>query len=433
MSLFGALNTAISGLNAQSAAFSNIGDNVANSQTVGFKRVDTNFVDYLSVSNANENQSGAVVARPDYINSVQGTVTQTENPLDLAISGRGFFSVSRPVGNANGAPVFRPQPQFTRAGDFSQNRDGYLVNGSGDYLAGWQADASGKLDQTRTTPIQISHAGFNPVATQTAMLSANLPASSDGAPIPTQIPITDALGRDQKLNLSWTPTAGTANTWDVTVTQDGSTTPLGSAQFVFGANTSGNAVPEGTVGRITGSGGVAASAYAPGGPATLRFNADFGSGAQPITLDLGHFGQADGLTQFAGTTYALRTLSQDGVPPGSYTGVSTRSNGDVAINYDNGQSKVVARVPVVTFANPDALQRENGQAFTATRDSGLPLLTDAGSNGAGLLVNGAVESSNVDIAKEFTKLIVAQRAYSANTKMVTTADELLASTIDLKR
>ena len=429
MSLFGALNTAISGLNAQSAAFSNIGDNVANSQTVGFKRVDTNFVDYLSVSNANENQSGAVVARPDYINSVQGTVTQTENPLDLAISGRGFFSVNRPIGNANGIPVFRPQPEFTRAGDFSQNRDGYLVNGSGDYLAGWPVDASGKPDQTKAVPIQVNRAPFSPIATRNAMLSANLPASSDGTAIPTQIPVTDPLGRDQKLNLSWSPAAGQASAWDVTITQDGSTAPLGSARLMFGSATS----PGGVLGSITGAGGVTASASVPNGPATLQFNADFGAGTQPITLDLGHFGQADGLTQFAGSTFALRALSQDGVPPGSYTGVATRSNGDVAINYDNGQSKIIARVPIATFANPDALQRENGQAFTATADSGIPLYSNAGSNGAGTLVNSAVESSNVDIAKEFTKLIVAQRAYSANTKMVTTADELLASTIDLKR
>ena len=428
MSLFGALNTAISGLNAQSAAFSNIGDNVANSQTVGFKRVDTNFVDYLSVSNANENQSGAVVARPDYVNSVQGTVTQTENPLDLAISGRGFFSVSRPVGNANGAPVFRPQPQFTRAGDFSQNRDGYLVNGGGDYLAGWPVDASGKPDQTKAVPIQLSKAPFSPVPTRNAALMANLPASSDGTAIPTQIPVTDALGRDQKLDLSWTPVAGQANTWDVAVTQDGGAA-LGSARLAFGAA----GASGGTLGTMTASGGIIASPPAPGAPATLRFNADFGAGAQPIALDLGHFGQADGLTQFAGSTFALRALSQDGVPPGSYVGVAARSNGDIAVNYDNGQSKVIARVPVATFANPDALQRENGQAFTATADSGIPLFSNAGSNGAGTLVNGAVESSNVDIAKEFTKLIVAQRAYSANTKMVTTADELLSQTIDLKR
>jgi flagellar hook protein FlgE len=121
------------------------------------------------------------------------------------------------------------------------------------------------------------------------------------------------------------------------------------------------------------------------------------------------------------------------VAPGSYNGVNMHANGDVVVNYDNGQSRVVARVPIITFANPDALQRENGQAFETTRESGAAQTVQSSTNGAGSLVISSVESSNVDIAKEFTKLIVAQRAYSANTKLVTTADELLQQTIDMKR
>src|SRR3978361_1211796 len=122
MSLFGAMNTAISGLTAQSAAFGNIGDNVANSQTVGFKRIDTSFEDYLSTSTPTTNQSGAVVARPDYVNTLQGTVTQTDQPLDMAISGQGFFTISRQIGEAKGVPVFKAQAEYTRAGDFSLNK-----------------------------------------------------------------------------------------------------------------------------------------------------------------------------------------------------------------------------------------------------------------------------------------------------------------------
>ena len=110
MSLSGAMSTAISGLNAQSAAFGNISDNVANSQTIGFKRVDTRFVDYLTTSTPNVNNSGAVVARPDYINSVQGAVTQSDNPLALAIAGQGFFQVSQQNGNQGGKPTFSPEP-----------------------------------------------------------------------------------------------------------------------------------------------------------------------------------------------------------------------------------------------------------------------------------------------------------------------------------
>lgn len=432
MSLFGAMNTAISGLTAQSAAFGNIGDNVANSQTIGFKRVDTTFQDYLTTSNATTNESGAVVAKPDYANTVQGTVSQTDNPLSLAIAGSGFFAVSRPVGESKGQPVFRDQAQYTRAGDFRLNKDGYMVNGSGDFLNGWTTGTGGTLDLTKTQPIQVGQSGYSPVPTKVATLAANLPASPDGSVIATQIPITDALGRSQTLNLSWAPVSGSANTWTVTVKQGGSGTALGTATVAFGTD-SGTAAPQGTIGSITGSAGVTGSTYSAGGIATLGIAADFGSGPQPITLNLGHFGQADGLTQYAGTTYSLRSLTQDGVAPGSYKGVAMKPNGDVVVNYDNGQSRVLARVPIVIFSDPNALQREDGQAFTATRESGAGQTVQSASNGAGALVPSATEGSNVDIAKEFTKLIVAQRAYSANTKLVTTADELLQSTLDMKR
>jgi flagellar hook protein FlgE len=430
MSLFGAMNTAISGLTAQSAAFGNIGDNVANSQAVGFKRIDTNFQDYLTTSNATTNQSGAVVARPDYINTVEGTITQTDNPLNLAISGQGFFNVSNPLSDTGSTVLFSGQPEYTRAGDFSLNKAGYLVNGSGDYLNGWVADASGALDKTKTVPIQVGQSAYSPQATSTATLAANLPASPDGTAIATQIPVIDALGRAQTLNLSWAPLGG--NTWWVSVAQ-GDGTALGGAVIAFGPD--GNAAAaEGTVGSITATGGtVTGSTYSTGGAATLGLTANFGSGTQPITLNLGHFGQSDGLTQYAGTTYSLRTLSQDGVAPGSYSGVTTNANGNVLVNYDNGQSRVVAQVPVVTFANADALQRENGQAFEQTNGSGSAQTEQSGSNGAGGLVTNSTENSNVDIATEFTQLIVAQRAYTASTKLVTTADQLLETTINMKQ
>src|SRR5579872_6156686 len=136
MSLFGAMNTAISGLGAQSAAFSNISDNVANSQTVGYKRVDTSFIDYLTTSNATVNDSGSVAASPEYINNVQGTITQTDNPLGLAITGQGFFAVSQQNGEVNGLPTFNQQQYYTRAGDFQLDKNGYLVNSAGNFLNG---------------------------------------------------------------------------------------------------------------------------------------------------------------------------------------------------------------------------------------------------------------------------------------------------------
>ena len=433
MSLFGAMTTAISGLSAQSNAFSNVGDNLANSQTIGYKQVGTTFSDYISVSNLDYNQSGAVVARPDYKNSLQGGIAQSDNPLNVAISGAGFFSVSKEDGENNGRISFSPTQLYTRAGDFKLDANGYLVNSTGHYLNGWTEDAAGQLDLTKLVPLQVGQSGYAPVKTSVASIAANLPATpSSTNPVTTQLPVYDAVGTSHNLNLTWAPTT-TANVWSLSIQQDGATSPLGTVNVSFGA--AGNpGAPEGTIGSVTPTGGAATtSTYATGQKATVSVNADFGLGSQPITIDLGMFGGTDGVTQFAGSTYNLVSLTQNGVKPGSFSSVSMQKNGDVIVNYDNGSSRAVARVPLVTFSEPDALQREDGQAFQATKSSGNARTNQVSSNGAGALVVSSTEASNVDIATEFTKLIVAQRAYSANTKMVTTADELLQQTIDMKR
>jgi flagellar hook protein FlgE len=457
MSLFGAMNTAISGLSAQSNAFGNISDNVANSQTVGFKRVDTSFIDYLTTSNATQNNSGAVVARPDYVNNVQGTITQTDNPLGLAIAGQGFFAVSQQTGQANNIPTFNAQQYYTRAGDFQMDKNGYLVNSANQFLNGWPVNSqTGVVNQNTLAPIQVTQTVYNPVATASVTISANLPATPAAgtavpavpgpyAPISSAIDVYDVLGNVHTVTLNWVKNAADAWTVEInapddqTVANPAATPPLiagadrGSADVTFGAN----GVPSGTVGDIaanaTDPGTVTSPGYAAGTGATLSFVCNFGSGDQTIKLNVGTFGQTNGITQYAGTDYNLRGLTQDGVPPGAFASVTTQANGNIAVNYDNGQSRVIFKVPLVTFNAPDKLQRQDGQSFTATLESGTPLAEAASTNGAGNLVTESVESSNVDIATEFSKLIVAQRAYTANTKMVTTADDLLQQTIDMKR
>ena len=163
------------------------------------------------------------------------------------------------------------------------------------------------------------------------------------------------------------------------------------------------------------------------------FTDDFGQGAQTITMNLGTFGLPNGITQYSGTALTLRNITQDGTAPGAYAGIAIANNGNVSVNYTNGQSRVVAQVPLVGFDNPNGLQQVNGQAYAATDLSGIGQATAAGKNGTGLLTVGSTEASNVDIATEFSKLIVAQRAYSANTKIVTTADQMLQDTINMAR
>ena len=136
MSLFGAMSTAISGLTAQSSAFSNISDNVANSQTVGYKEVNTSFIDYLTNSTATVNDSGSVVTRPAYANNVQGTITASTDTTALAIAGQGFFAISEQNGTANAQPTFSPQQFYTRTGDFQMDKNGFLVNSAAGFLNG---------------------------------------------------------------------------------------------------------------------------------------------------------------------------------------------------------------------------------------------------------------------------------------------------------
>ena len=466
MSLFGAMNTAISGLNAQSAAFSNISDNVANSQTVGFKRVDTSFADILTQSTPLVNESGSAVAHPSYQNNIQGTIAQTDNPLGLAISGQGFFPVSVSLGEtAAGQPQLSSTPAYSRAGDFQMDKNGYLVNSAGNYLNGWVVDPkTGVTDTNSLVPIQVSQSTYNPVQTSNLTLSANLPANPpiDATtnlpdPVTSQVTVYDSVGAAHAVTLNWsqiadpsntTSTTPLANTWILTASIAGDTTTpaqVNTAQVTFGGTataSTGATVPvaAGTISGVSpysGTGGTStvttSSTYDTKLPATIQLTADFGNGPQKINLSLGDYGGSAGLTQYAGTTYSPHGLTQDGVPPGAYSSVTTTTAGDIVINYDNGQSRTLAQVPVVTFNNPDGLQRLNGQAFTATTSSGQPATQDAGTNGAGSLVTSSTEQSNVDIATEFSQVIVAQQAYSANTKLITTAQDMLQQTIDMKR
>jgi flagellar hook protein FlgE len=437
MSIFNALDTAVSGLNAQSSAFANISDNIANSQTTGFKGVDTDFINYLTESTPTVNESGSVVTLPQYTNNVQGSVNQSTNPLALAISGQGFFNVSTGSANAaNTATTFASQQDYTRDGNFQVNAQGYLVNDAGYYLDGWPVNpATGVVNQTTLAPIQISQSTYQPIATSSINLSANLPATPASSPVTSEVNVYDAEGNEHTLDLSYTQNA--SNIWTLTLSSPdntaGGSTTIGTAKLEFGT-TSGNAVNPGTLGSITNAtGALAATSYTAGGPAALTLSPNFGQGTQPIALNLGTFGGSTGLTQYAGTSYDLLGVTQNGVPQGSFSNVSINAQGNVVVNYTNGESETVAQVPITTFNAPDSLQSQNGQAYTATINSGTALNNAVGNNGSGSLIVGSLENSNVDIATEFTKLIVAQEAYDANAKVVTTADELATTTINMKQ
>lgn len=427
MSLFGALNTAVSGLTAQASAFTNISDNVANSQTVGFKGINTSFVDYLSNSTATQNQSGSVATRPSYENDVQGQVTSSTDATAMAIAGKGFFQVSVQSGvTATGVPILNATPNYTRTGDFTQDKSGYLVNSAGGYLNGWPVGADGTVLQGTLSPIKISQAQNPPVVTANVTVAANLPAGGTTGGN-SQVTAYDNSGAQHALTLTWSPAtdasgAVVANQWNLSIKEDdGTLTNMGTAQFN----------PNGTIQSFTasGTGGAAALTPASATEAGFTLTPAWAQGG-PINVNLGTINGTDGVTQFASTTYTSRNITADGVAAGNYTGIGIDADGSVVASYDNGTTRTLAQVPVVTFGNPDALQRQNGEAFTTTAASGQPTVNVQNSNGAGSLAVGEVESSNVDIATELTKLIVAQQAYGANAKMITAANQMLTTTIN---
>jgi flagellar hook protein FlgE len=465
------MSTAISGLTSQSASFGNISDDIANSQTNGFKRVDTSFIDYLTTSTPTDNEPGAVVAVPDYVNTVQGTISQVQNPLGLAISGQGFFAVSQSSAAPGQPPIFSPQQYYTRDGDYQLNSQGYLVNDAGEYLNGWVANSTtGVLNLTNIVPIQVSNSAYKPVATANVTVSANLPPAGSpdpsGAldsngftiqePVTSTISVYDEQGTAHQLTLSFQLTTAAEATsenggnsapayWTLTVSDDQGNT-IGAADVEFGADGTLEAVDPGTA-FVPGTNPTQATAPSTpptftagtvGTESTLALQTNYNTTStsnpfQSINLNLGDFGGTNGLTQFAASSYTLNGITQDGVPPGSFSAVTTTTSGDIVVNYTNGQSRTIAQVPVVTFPAPDALQSQNGSSFTATTSAGDPLANAAGTNGAGALVTNSVEGSNVDLATEFSNLIVAQQAYSANAKVVTTASQLLQVTLDMKQ
>ena len=426
MSLFGAINTAVSGLTAQSAAFTNISDNIANSQTVGYKGVDTSFTDYLTSSTATQNVSGAVGTTPQYDNNVAGTITQSSDPLALAISGQGFFNVSETTGASGN--TFSSTQYYTRTGDFQLNDAGYLVNGSGEYLDGYNMDpATGQINTGNLQPIKINEASLPAQQTTSISLAAQLPNNTGATTSPSsEVQVLDSSGASHNVTLAWSQSATDPNSWTMTASSpDSSPSTIGTANVTFAAN--------GDMTAVTGDGsGITGSASA--GAAKLTLNTSFNGASQPISLNLGTIGTSSGVTYSSGSSsYSLQSLTADGQKVGNYTGVSMTSGGDVVASYDNSQTQVIAHIPLSNFTAPDALQRQNGQAFTATAGSGLAQLSNANQNGTGQLVTGSVESSNVDIATQLTKLIAAQEAYGANAKMVTTGDQLMQTTLQMKQ
>jgi flagellar hook protein FlgE len=437
----------VTGIDAQSRALGAISDNVANSQTSGYKRIETTFATLLSVSNSREHQPGGVLSRPIHTNDIQGAIQQTSIATNLAISGDGFFAVNRADGvQTNGTPTFGGTTFFTRAGDFNIDNAGFLTNTAGYYLDGWPIDtATNAVQKNSLQPIRVTQFKDSPQPTHSVAYSANLPANPDATLdtntattdidfAPTQVQIFDAVGAPHDLQLSWTKLAGTNNTWTLSVASNEPGVTVAPATPV---NVDFNVVDDPLTGAQAGSmlsldgvtGTVNTAAKL---PVTVSFAGPAAS-TQTFDLDFGKFGVAEQLTMFTGTDVEFRSAQQDGLPPGSFRSLEIDAHGLVTLNYDNGARKAFFQIPVATFSNSNGLHSENGNAFSTAVESGTPTFSAPGSQGSGSLIPSSIEGSNVDIAAEFTKMIQTQRAYGANTRVVTITAQLLEETNNMVR
>ena len=444
MSLTGALFTGVTGLNAQSQQMAAISDNLANINTTGYKRVVSRFSTLVTDgSSANTFSPGGVRANPTALVRQQGLVSTSESGTDLALSGAGFFVVN-PLSSGTG--TFN----YTRAGSFTPDFTGNLRNAGGYFLQGWPLDANGNIpassaDLSSLQTINVQQVSGVAASTTQIGLGMNLDATQtvDGvyalndisggvgtAQFFRNFSVFDSLGTKHELQVAYVKTG--VNEWAVeifaTTAADvvAANGLLGSGRVAFNGdgtldanNTLGVASPIGTVNVLTGALEV-----------TLTPVWTNGSLPGSITLDLGIDDQNSGLTQFA-SNYNVAFVNQNGSLVGQLNDINVDSDGFVIASFSNGQTQRIFKVPVATFADPNSLRAETGNAYTETDTSGSFNLREAGTGGAANLVPSALEAANVDIAKEFTNMIVTQRAFSANTRVIITADEMLEELIRL--
>lgn len=440
--------TGVSGLNAFSSQLSNISENIANTSTIGFKVVDTNFTGEVAGVQSASNAQGFVAAKPVYRTGQQGVIENATQDTAIAINGAGYLPVASPFVSisATGAQTttFSGTTQYTRDGDFSVNASGYLVNGAGNYLQGVAA-TNGAFPTTAATatlaPIKVDPAATSPaVATTTATTSLIFPANaSAGTTYNQSISIFDSTGTAQTIPLTWTKLATPANGWSIAA---GSPLPSGvtgvtatNAQIDF--NTDGSLAPGSAGAAAGGSVAVGLSieyTAASGAASPQSVSLALGTAATGATPGATGYTAGSGSLMTAATALQTQTLTVDGNAQGTATGLSINDQGILSQTFSNGKTTPIYRIPIATFANPEGLQRLSGTLFDAVPNaSGAATVNWAGSNGAGGIEAGRLETSTVDTSTEFTKMIVAQRAYSANSKTVSTADELTQTLLGIAR
>ena len=447
---FTALAAGVSGLQAFTEGVGVIADNITNVNTIGYKESRSRFSTLVTETSARASYSpGGVRAFAETLVSKQGLLQPSSSPTDLAIDGAGFFVVR----NAESAESTEGELNFTRAGAFTQDDEGFFKNTAGLFLLGWKLDASGNppanLQSTSILePINIKNLNGISEATSNVVMRVNLLASTalnttydtvtpgdvasgaETADFETNIQVFDSMGREHTVVVGAVKTA--ANTWNyeyffddptALVAADHPDGLIGSGQLVFNSDGSIDLGSSSLTDTLTG-----AAVTLPDG--TLTFNYS-DTTAEAVTvdngalvIDFGTDGETDGWSQFE-TSSSLISSSVNGASFDSVNGISIDDAGIISALFNNGLSKKAFQLPVALFNNPDGLQRRQGNAYGVSDSSGEVTYQKAGFAGAGGVAPNALEQSTVDLANEFSELIKVQRAFSASTRIITTADQIL--------
>lgn len=432
MSISNAMASGVSGLLANSKAVERISYNIANADTVGYRRSFAQMVTAGTMAAGGSPSTGVRTAIA-HSNTDDGSFNSTQVASNLAISGNGFFVVKPNINEGATSPNL-----VTRVGSFEPDDTGYLRNAAGNYLMGFSyADGTlGAVDRSSfndVEPVNVGSRTISGTATTGIGISGNLPAQETGLSFPgdpfvSSVEYYTPLGEPGRVTFSWQPST-TANEWNLTVSDDA--TDYGSVDVSFTDSGASAGTPAGYANATS-------LAAAPAGfqfdPATgeMALTINNGTTPQTVSIGLGTPGSFEGLTQFAGD-YTPLNADADGSQSGTLVRVEFDEFGDVWGIFDNGTRDRLFNVPLATFSNANGLSTNDNANFSVSIDSGDLYLAAAGSGDAGTINSGGLESSNVDVAQELTSLIQRQRAYSSNAKIITTADEMLDETLRLKR
>jgi flagellar hook protein FlgE len=448
-------STALSGLNAATADLNVKSNNIANVNTTGFKQSRAEFGDVFAVS-AFGTTSKTAIGNGTVLQNVaqqfsQGNLEFTDNALDLAISGEGFFAMAPEVDSG--------EVIYSRAGEFGVNKDGYIVSNEGWYLRAFPVDSNGQISATSmnaTGPIQLPPSVGAPEATTQLSIATNLPSTSDGIidsgtggllaidptdadsySFSTSATIYDSLGNEHVVTTYYQHIDSAAddgsgpvgdNQWQMAAYIDGGEVKGGTAGTPYAleddARISFNA--DGTLASVDGDPGTAGL-----DPISLSFAdgsaTEWASGAdtQAVTLSL------NGSTQNSGS-FNVGALTVNGFPTGRLTGVDVSEDGLIRATYSNGQAVPIGKIAMGDFANPQALNKIGSSAWKETTDSGPVIAGEASTGSFGQIQAGALETSNVDLTKELVGLITAQRNFQANSKAIETNNAITQTIINLR-